>query len=124
MPSSCQCLCVSGAGEEPCSIRALLTHAQLAEIVVDVQSILWRESGMLPDDARQYGDYWNPGKEDDGEGLEQIADILTDADLKRETDLHRDASSRRSSRSAKRTPGQCEGMRNGANRGERRGKSR
>jgi len=37
---------------------------------------------MLPDDPRQYGDYWNPGKEDDGEGLEQIADVLTDSDLK------------------------------------------
>jgi len=59
-----------------------LTHAQLAEIVADVQAILWQESRMLPDDPRQYGDYWNPGKEDDDEGLEQIADILADADLK------------------------------------------
>jgi hypothetical protein len=59
-----------------------LTHAQLAEIVADVQAILWQESRMRPDDPRQYGDYWNPGKEDDGEGLEQIADILADADLK------------------------------------------
>src|SRR5882672_6610191 len=61
--------------------RALF-HAQLAQIVADVQAILWQESHMLPDDPRQYGDYWNPGKEDDGEGLEQIADVLTDADLK------------------------------------------
>ena len=59
-----------------------LTHAQLAAIVTDVQAILWQESRMLPDDPRQYGDYWNPGKEDDGEGLEQIADVLTDSDLK------------------------------------------
>ena len=63
---------------DPCT----LTHAQLAEIVADVQAILWQESQRLPDDPRQYGDYWNPGKEDDGEGLEQIADVLTDADLK------------------------------------------
>ena len=59
-----------------------LGHAQLAEIVADVQAILWQESRMLPDDPRQYGDYWNPGKEDDGEGLEQIADVLADANLK------------------------------------------
>jgi hypothetical protein len=59
-----------------------LSHAQLAEIVADVQAILWQESRMRPDDPREYGDYWNPGKEDDGEGLEQIADILADADLK------------------------------------------
>jgi hypothetical protein len=59
-----------------------LTHSQRAEIVADVQAILWQESQRLPDDPRQYGDYWNPGKEDDGEGLEQIADILSDADLK------------------------------------------
>src|SRR5689334_4959562 len=59
-----------------------LTHAQLAEIVADVQAVLWQESRMRPDDPREYGDYWNPGKEDDGEGLEQIADILSDADLK------------------------------------------
>ena len=50
-----------------------LTHAQLADLVADVQAILWQESRMLPDDPRQYGDYWNPGKEDDGEGLEQIS---------------------------------------------------
>jgi hypothetical protein len=48
-----------------------LTHAQLAAIVADVQAILWQESRMLPDDPRQYGEYWNPGKEDDGEALEQ-----------------------------------------------------
>jgi hypothetical protein len=59
-----------------------LSHAQLAEIVADVQAILWQESHRLPDDPRQYGDYWNPGKEDDGESLEQIADVLADADLK------------------------------------------
>ena len=32
-----------------------LTHAQLAEIVAEVQAILWQESRMLPDDPRQYG---------------------------------------------------------------------
>jgi hypothetical protein len=53
-----------------------LSHAQLAEIVANVQAILWQESRMRPDDPRQYGDYWNPGKEDDGEGLEQIAGEL------------------------------------------------
>ena len=37
---------------------------------------------MLPDDPRQYGEYWNPGKEDDGEALEQIADVLDSFDLK------------------------------------------
>jgi hypothetical protein len=30
-----------------------LTHAQLAEIVADVQAILWQESRMLPDDPRR-----------------------------------------------------------------------
>ena len=40
-----------------------LTHTQLAEIVADVQAILWQESRMLPDDPRQLGDYWNSGKE-------------------------------------------------------------
>src|SRR5438128_10344698 len=55
-----------------------LTHAQLAEIVADVQAILWQESRMLPDDPRQYGDYWNPGKEDDGEGLE-LSSVITAA---------------------------------------------
>ena len=59
-----------------------LTHAQLAEIVAEVQAILWQESRVLPDDPRQYGEYWNPGKEDDGEALEQIADVLDSFDLK------------------------------------------
>jgi hypothetical protein len=59
-----------------------LTHAQLAEIVADVQAILWQESRLMPDFPREYGDYWNPAKEDDGEGLEQIGDVLADADLK------------------------------------------
>jgi hypothetical protein len=31
---------------------------------------------------REYGDYWNPGKEDDGEALEHIADVLDYFDLK------------------------------------------
>ena len=44
-----------------------LTHAQLAAIVADVQAILWKESRMLPDFAREYGDYWNPAKEWDAE---------------------------------------------------------
>src|SRR5262245_34235150 len=59
-----------------------LAHAQLAEIVADVQAILWQESRILPDDPRQYGEYWNPGKEDDGEALQQIADALDSFDLK------------------------------------------
>ena len=41
-----------------------LTHAQL-----NVQAILWQESRMLPDDPRQYGEYWNPGKEWEAEAL-------------------------------------------------------
>jgi len=40
-----------------------LTHAQLAEIVADVQAILWEESRMLPDFPRECGRYWNPAKE-------------------------------------------------------------
>src|SRR5439155_15755402 len=44
-----------------------LTHAELAAIVADVQAILWRESRLLPDDPRQYGDYWNPAKEGEAE---------------------------------------------------------
>ena len=55
-----------------------LTHAQLAEIVADVQAILWQESHMLPDDPRQYGQYWNPAKEWDDETVEEIADALDD----------------------------------------------
>jgi hypothetical protein len=53
-----------------------LTHAQLAEIVADVQVILWQESRPLPDDPRQYGEYWNPGKEWEAETVEEIADVL------------------------------------------------
>jgi len=37
---------------------------------------------MLPDDLRQHGEYWNTGKEDDGEALKQIADVLDSFDLK------------------------------------------
>jgi hypothetical protein len=59
-----------------------LTHAQLASIVANVQAILWKESRLLPDFPREYGEYWNPAKEDDGEGLEQIADVLDAAGLK------------------------------------------
>jgi hypothetical protein len=55
-----------------------LTHAQLAEIVADVQAILWQESRMLPDDPRQYGEHWNPAKEWDAETVEEIADVLDD----------------------------------------------
>ena len=55
-----------------------LTHAQLAEIVADVQAILWQESRMLPDFPREYGQYWNPAKEWDAETVEQIADVLDD----------------------------------------------
>ena len=59
-----------------------LSHAQLEEIVADVQAILWQQSRLLPDDPRQYGDYWNPAKEWEVETVEQIADVLADADLK------------------------------------------
>jgi len=58
-----------------------LTHAQLAAIVANVQAILWQESRRRPDDLRQYGDYWNPAKEDDGEGLEHVAEVLAEAGL-------------------------------------------
>ncbi len=58
-----------------------LTHAQLATIVADVQAILWQVSRMHPDFPREYGDYWNPAKEDDGEGLQQVAEVLAEADL-------------------------------------------
>src|SRR5687767_8411732 len=37
-----------------------LTHSQLAEIVADVQAILWQESRMLPDFPREYGNYALP----------------------------------------------------------------
>ena len=59
-----------------------LTHAQLAAIVADVQAILWKESRMLPDFPREYGDYWNPAKEWEPEHIEQIAEILEEAGLK------------------------------------------
>jgi hypothetical protein len=58
-----------------------LSHAQLAAIVADVQAILWKESRLLPDFPREYGEYWNPAKEDDGEGLERVAEILAEAGL-------------------------------------------
>ena len=53
-------------------------HAQLAEIVADVQAILWQESHMRPDDPRQYGNYWNLAKEWADETVEEIADLLDD----------------------------------------------
>src|SRR5262245_53303714 len=59
-----------------------LTHSQLAEIVADVQAILWQESRMLADFPREYGEYWNPAKEWDSETVEQIADVLDSFDLK------------------------------------------
>jgi hypothetical protein len=59
------------------------THAQLVSIVADVQAILWQESRMLPDDPRQYGEYWNPAKEWESQTVEEIADVLDAADLKR-----------------------------------------
>jgi len=58
-----------------------LTHAQLAEIVADVQAILWQESHMLPDDPWQLGECWNPGKEWEAETVEEIADVLDAFDL-------------------------------------------
>ena len=33
---------------------------------------------MLPDDPRQYGQYWNPAKEWEAETVEEIADVLDD----------------------------------------------
>ena len=60
----------------PCFNPRALTHAQLADIVADVQAILWQESRMLPDDPRQYGQYWNPAKEWEQETVEEIADVL------------------------------------------------
>jgi len=59
-----------------------LTHYQLASIVADVQTILWQESRLLPEFPRELGEYWNPAKEDDSTTLEQIAEVLADADLK------------------------------------------
>ena len=59
-----------------------LTHAQLADIVADVQAVLWQESRLLPDFPREYGEYWNPAKEWEMETVEEIADVLDDADLK------------------------------------------
>jgi hypothetical protein len=59
-----------------------LTYAQLVSLVVDVQAILWQESRLLPEDPRQYGDYWNPAKEWESETVQEIADVLDAADLK------------------------------------------
>ena len=59
--------------------RRTLTHSQLAAIVADVQAILWKESRMLPDFPREYGDYWNPAKEREPELIEQVAEILDEA---------------------------------------------
>jgi hypothetical protein len=59
-----------------------LTHAQIVSIVADVQTILWQESRLLPDDPRQYGEYWNPAKEWDSDTVGGIADVLDAADLK------------------------------------------
>jgi hypothetical protein len=52
-----------------------LTHAQLAAIVADV---LWKESRLLPEFPREYGQYWNPAKEWDADTVEEIADVLSD----------------------------------------------
>jgi len=60
----------------------ILSHAQLAAIVTDVQAILWKESRMRPDDPREYSDYWNPAKEWEPEDIEQAAEILEEAGLK------------------------------------------
>ena len=59
-----------------------LTHAQLAGIVADVQGILWKESRILPDFPREYGEYWNPAKEWEPEHIELIAETLDEAGLK------------------------------------------
>jgi hypothetical protein len=48
-----------------------------AAIVADVQAILWKESRLLPDFPREYGDYWKPAKEWDADTLEEIADVLS-----------------------------------------------
>jgi hypothetical protein len=47
-----------------------------------VQAILWKESRLLPDFPREYGEYWNPAKEWETETVEEIADVLADADLR------------------------------------------
>ena len=47
-----------------------------------MQAIFCKQSRMISDDPRQYGEYWNPDKDDDGEALEQIADVLDSFDLK------------------------------------------
>ena len=60
----------------------MLDPRQLAAIVADVQAILWKESRMLPDFPREYGDYWNPAKEWEIETIEEIADVLDAFDLK------------------------------------------
>jgi hypothetical protein len=59
-----------------------LPHAQLAAIVADVQAILWKESRLLPDFPREYGDYWNPAKEWEPEHIEQVGEILDEAGLR------------------------------------------
>jgi hypothetical protein len=37
-----------------------------------------KESRMLPDFPREYGEYWNPAKEWDADTLDEIADVLAD----------------------------------------------
>ena len=59
-----------------------LSCVRLVAIVADVQKILWQESHLLPEFPRELGEYWNPAKEDDSTTLEQIAEVLADADLK------------------------------------------
>ena len=58
------------------------SHAQLATIVTEIQTILWQESHIMPDFPREMGEYWNPAKHPDESTLEEISDVLDAADLK------------------------------------------
>jgi hypothetical protein len=53
-----------------------LTPARMAELLADIQDVLWRETRPDPDDVRNYLDYWNPHKEWGADELEEIAKLL------------------------------------------------
>lgn len=59
----------------------------LAALLADIQEILWKQSRVNPDDRRDYLDYWNPHKEADGDELEEIARLLTEAGLSPTEDM-------------------------------------
>jgi hypothetical protein len=58
-----------------------LEASALAAIVAEIQEILWRESRPDPDDRRDYKDYWNPRREEDGEEVQKIAELLANYGL-------------------------------------------